>query len=43
MIDPTQFESMIDTAYFIATALYGVIGVAGTPELSLTFVPVCSF
>ena len=29
MIDPTQFDRMIDTAYVIATALYGVIGFAG--------------
>ena len=30
MIDPTQFDRMINTAYIIATALYGAIGVAGT-------------
>lgn len=30
MIDPTQFDRMIDTAYLITTTLYGVIGVAGT-------------
>lgn len=29
MIDPTQFDQMIDTAYIIATTLYGVIGIAG--------------
>jgi vesicular inhibitory amino acid transporter len=29
MIDPSQFDQMIDTAYLIATTLYGVIGVAG--------------
>ncbi|KAF9654342.1 hypothetical protein BDM02DRAFT_3085571, partial [Thelephora ganbajun] len=29
MIDPTQFNRMIDTAYIITTTLYGVIGVAG--------------
>lgn len=30
MIDPTQFDRMIDTAFVIATSLYGVIGIAGT-------------
>ena len=30
MDDPTQYERMIDTAYSIATGLYGIIGVAGT-------------
>lgn len=29
MIDPSQFDSMINIAYAIATVLYGVIGVAG--------------
>lgn len=29
MIDPSQFDRMIDTAYLIATTLYGFIGVAG--------------
>lgn len=29
MVDPTQFDKMINTAYFIATALYGIIGAAG--------------
>ena len=30
MTDPTQFDRMIDTAFVIATTLYGIIGVAGT-------------
>ena len=29
MIDPTQFDRMIDMAYVITTAIYGTIGVAG--------------
>jgi len=29
MIDPSQFDRMINTAFVIATSLYGVIGVAG--------------
>jgi hypothetical protein len=34
MIDPTQFDRMIDTAYVITTALYGAIGVAGASSPS---------
>lgn len=29
MIDPSQFDIMIDWAFTIATAIYAVIGVAG--------------
>lgn len=29
MIDPSQFDNMIDWAFTIATAIYAVIGVTG--------------
>lgn len=29
MIDPTQFDTMIDYAFLVATLVYGAIGVAG--------------
>lgn len=34
MIDPTQFDRMIDIAYMITTAIYGAIGMAGAPGFS---------
>lgn len=29
MIDPTQFDEMINWAFVIATGIYGLLGVAG--------------
>ena len=29
MVDPSQFDTMIDYAFLVATAVYATIGIAG--------------
>lgn len=43
MIDPTQFDRLIDTAFMIATSLYGVIGFAGMSSFPRRSYPFAHF